>query len=103
MKKKERTGERHYWIGYDIKNAFLAGLKAGRPQRHKVTNWEDNDQFPNDELETYLVRLYQDHYVVCELDITEGYRQFFLSDNLEYIDPQDVIAWCEIPKFKETK
>lgn len=60
-----------------LKQAYLAGFKAGRPQWHKVTNWEDNDQFPNDELETYLVRLYQGHYVVCELDITEGYRQFF--------------------------
>lgn len=80
-----------------VKECFLAGLKAGRPQWHKVTDWEDNSQFPKDELQTYVVRLYQDHYVICELDITEGYRQFYLPDNLEYIDPQDVIAWCEIP------
>lgn len=32
---KERTGERHYWVGFDLKNAFLAGLKAGRPKWHK--------------------------------------------------------------------
>jgi hypothetical protein len=70
---------------------------------HYVTNWEDNSQFPTDEFETYLVRLYQDHYVVCELEITEGYRQFWLVDNLEPIDPQDVIAWKEIvpPDIKE--
>lgn len=79
--------------------AFLAGLKAGRPQWHKITDWKDNSQFPKDELTTYLVRLYQDHYAICELDITEGYRQFYLLDNLDDIDPEDVIAWCEIPTF----
>lgn len=78
---------------------FLVGLKAGRPQWHNVTDWKDNSQFPKEELKTYLVCLYQDHYVICELDITEGYRQFYLPDNLEFIDPQDVIAWCEIPTF----
>ena len=81
------------------KHGFLAGLKAGRPQWHKITDWKDNSQFPNDEFKTYLVRLYQDHYVVCELDITEGYSQFYLPDNLDDIDPEDVIAWCEIPQF----
>lgn len=25
---------------------------------HKITDWEDNSQFPNDESKTYLVRLY---------------------------------------------
>lgn len=73
--------------------------EAGRPQWHEITDWKDNSQFPNDELKTYLVRSYQYYYVICELDITEGYRQFYLPDNLEYIDPQDVIAWCEIPTF----
>ena len=83
-----------YKVGrYD---GFLAGLKAGRPQWHKITDWKNNSQFPKDELKTYLVRLYQDHYVMCELDI---YRQFYLPDNLEDIDPKDVIAWCEIPVF----
>lgn len=65
---------------------------------HKVTDWKDNSQFPNDETETYLVliHLYQNHYIVCELDITEGYRQFYLEGNLEPVDPQYVIAWKEI-------
>lgn len=80
-------------------DGFLAGLKAGRPQWHKITDWKDNSQFPNDEIKTYLVRLYQDHYIICEMEITEGYRQFYLQDNLAAIDPQDVIAWCEIPTF----
>ena len=87
------------WKVKSCKENFLAGLKAGRPQWHKITDWKDNSQFPKDELTTYLVRLYQDHYAICELDITEGYRQFYLPDNLEEIDPEDVIAWCEIPTF----
>ena len=79
---------------------FLAGLKAGRPKWHKVTDWKDNSQFPNEELKTYLVRLYQDHYVICEVEIIDGYySEFYLPDNLEFIDPQDVIAWCELPTF----
>ena len=82
-----------------FEKTFLAGLKAGRPQWHKITDWKDNSQFPNDELKTYLVCLYQDQYVICEMEITEGYRQFYLQDNLDAIDPQDVIAWCEIPTF----
>ena len=83
----------------NVEEAFLAGLKAGRPQWHKITDWKDNSQFPTDELKTYLVRLYQNHYVICDVDITEGYRQFYLSDNLDAIDPKDVIEWCEIPTF----
>ena len=85
------------------KQGYLAGLKAGRPQVHKVTDWKDNSQFPKDELKTYVVRLYQDHYVICELNITEGHGQFYLSDNLEYIDPQDVMEWCELSMFEVEK
>lgn len=83
----------------EMVNAFLAGLKAGRPQWHKITDWEDNNQFPDNDIKTYLVLLPLYQYVVCELDITEGYRQFWLEDGLEPIDPQDVIAWCEITIF----
>lgn len=91
---------KHWIVGEDdnalmqeaYKDGFLDGLKVGRPQWHEVTDWKDNSQFPNDELKTYLVRLYQDHYVICELDITKGCRQFYLPDNLEEIDPKDVIV-----------
>lgn len=72
-----------------------------KKQWHKVTNWEDNSQFPDDESETYLVCLYQNHYVVCGVSVTEGYREFWLEDNLENIDPQDVVAWKEIVPPKE--
>lgn len=36
----ERTGKRHYWVGFDIKNAYLAGLKAGRELAYKEMNTE---------------------------------------------------------------
>ena len=94
-------GENQINLSYLKREAFLAGLKAGRPKWHKVTNWEDNNQFPDDELKTYLVRLYQDRYAICELDITEGYRQFYSSDNFYDIDPQDVVEWCDFEPFKE--
>ena len=85
----------------DVLNAIIRGTQRGAELGfgwHKITDWEDNSQFPRDELANYLVRLYQDHYVVCEVSVSpEGYREFWLVDNLEPVDPQDVIAWCEIP------
>lgn len=72
---------------------------------HKITDWKDNSQFPDDECKTYLVYLRQGDYFVCELDITEGYRQFYLTYNLDDIDPQNVTAWKEIvlPDLKESE
>ena len=73
---------------------------------HKITDWKKQEQFPNDESELYLVYINLKYlkikqYVVCNLDITEGFKQFYDDDSNDEIDPEDVIAWCEIPLFKE--
>ena len=89
-----------------IEEAYIAGATENGIQWHKVTDWKNQEQFPNDELKNYLVYINLKYlkikqYVVCDLDITEGFRQFYLDDGDDYIDPEDIIAWCEIPQFTE--
>ena len=71
----------------DIENAFLAGLKAGKPQWHKVA---DGD------LPKYVVM----HYV------QDGYGNHRFYDNFKKVwrDIDGDICpapkvWCEIPTF----
>ena len=85
----------------DIVQAFLAGLKAGRPQ------WHDLRKNPND------LPKEVGNYIVCYLDTACERHTFELSfvDYLEdehWIDEnghdievydEGVIAWCEIPTF----
>ena len=89
---------------------FISGYKLGATENgiqwHKVTDWKKQEQFPNDETELYLVYINLKYlkikqYVVCNLDITEGFRQFYDDDSNDEIDPEDVIAWAKIPQFKE--
>lgn len=86
---KERTGERHYWVGFDIKNAYLAGLKAGKPKWHKVA---DGD-LPKEEAE-YLVIFESDRTKYTGLEI-------YYPDIEEWSTICTIVAWCEIPKYTE--
>lgn len=65
-----------------IKQAYLAGVKAGRPQWHKVA---DGDLPSND-------RYVWTNVGACYYDEAGWWDDFGRL--------QDVIAWCE-PKFKE--
>lgn len=65
-----------------IKQAYLAGVKAGRPQWHKVA---DGDLPGND-------RYVWTNVGACYYDEAGWWDDFGRL--------QDVIAWCE-PKFKE--
>ena len=93
--KHHRCGEWHREY-----NCALEGLKAGRPQ------WHDLRKDPNDlpDEGTYLV-VWQN---------ARGYRETMLmnyeeddEEKLHWFDDEqdcwdnDVIAWCEIPQFKE--
>lgn len=98
---KERTGERHYWVGFDLKYAFLAGLKAGRPKWHKVA---DGD-LPK---ENHFVLIFnkQTGYEIARHAPFEEYRHdnWVTVDNRSLIpikNKSPVIAWCEIPKYTE--
>ena len=72
------------------KQAFLAGLKAGRPQ------WHDLRKDPND-----LPKNCESDFLLCFRGGTH-YGIGFLS-GLKFVcyggEYDDVIAWCEIPTF----
>ena len=82
------------------KQAFLAGLKAGRPQWHDLR--KDPKDLPDEG--TYLV-VWQN---------ARGYRETMImryeeddEEELHWTDVEgdwwddDVIAWCEIPEFED--
>ena len=71
----------------DIQQAFLAGLKAGRPNWHKVS---DGD-LPKDENDV-LVYSGED-WRMCVGRYSPKYKVWEAGC--------DTIAWCEILKFKE--
>ena len=81
----------------EVTDIFLAGLKAGRPKWHKVA---DGD-LPKEtgEYLTNIGVLIWDYYA-------DG-RYGWHTENCEFcdccddVDSDEVIAWCEIPKFAE--
>ena len=81
------------WEGYDtnkeeLKQAFLAGLKAGRPQ------WHDLRKDPNDLPEEYCSVLDDEGR---QVELRKGYWRFVYGG--EWEDDAIVYAWCEIPTF----
>lgn len=89
-----------------VRLAYLAGAEENGVVWHKITDWKDQEQFPDNICEKYLVYINLKYlkikqYAVCTLDITEGCRQFYFDDGGEEdVDSEDVIAWCEIPQFQ---
>lgn len=83
-------------IKYKIEQAFLAGLKAGRPKWHKVA---DGD-LPKDD-ENFTCMLENGYRLECYYDpITKRWYDNFFHHDIEYGYYQStVIAWCELPTF----
>jgi len=81
----------------EIKQAYLAGLKAGRPEWHKVA---DGD-LPKEtgEYLTNIGVLIWDYYA----DGRYGWhtKNCEFCDCCDDVDSDEVIAWCEIPKYTE--
>lgn len=87
------------YISPYIEQAFLAGIEAGRPKWHKIS---DGD-LPEEEGE----------YLVCYETDDGNYRNTFILNYTEYDESlhwcdeafetydEGVIAWCEIPKYTE--
>ena len=74
----------------ELKEAYLAGLKASRQEWHKVA---DGD-LPEHEVNVLVL-----HSVQC-IDIAHynyDYKEWHFTDSIV----RDVIAWCEIPKYTE--
>ena len=85
-----------------IADGFLAGLKAGRPQWHTLS-----EKYPEAD-KLIRVRLLSGMEHICETCYYEptedevGYGKLiinFYELNGEWVDDNEVIAWCEIPTF----
>lgn len=91
------------YVKYDydsMQQAFLAGLKAGRPQWHDLR--KDPKDVPDEG--TYLVvwqnaRGYRDTMMMHYEENDEEELHWIDGDGDNWDD--DVIAWREIPKFEE--
>ena len=79
-------------VHYDVKQAYLAGLKAGRPKWHKVT---DND-YPPCEKGNCTINVFTDRGDIVYYNYDE---ECWIAEPASVeIDPP--VAWCEIPKYK---
>lgn len=85
-------------------DGFLAGLKASRPKWYKLS-----EKYPDAD-KLVRVRLMSGMEHICETCFYEptedeiGYGKLvinFYELNGEWVDDNDIITWCEIPKYTE--
>ena len=79
------------------KQAFLAGLKAGRPQWHDLR--KDPNDLPKDKEYVLVYTNLTNYYVAEKVD------NHFMSKGWGFIPMSTVIAWKEIvlPELKESE
>ena len=76
------------------KEAFLAGLKAGRQE--KIHDLRKNPKDLPEENQEVLVL-----FTLPDKSKNDVMMAQFENNDFNFVDLQDVIAWCEIPSFKE--
>ncbi|MBQ2458052.1 MAG: hypothetical protein II275_07850 [Bacteroidaceae bacterium] len=99
----------HYEEGqsdYDaLKQAFLAGLKAGRPKWHKVADGDlpkEDDVYLLYTTKGFLLGHYEQGGSDRKVDFCgESYSDFTEYPSEEEFMETEVIAWCEIPQYTE--
>ena len=86
-----------------MQQAYIAGATENCIEWHKVTDWKNTEQFPQEESFPYFVVTKKDGYYLCEWEIDEGCGQFYSMYEGVDIDPENVVLWAkiEIPQFKE--
>ena len=95
----ERTGKRHYWVGFDIKNAYIAGATENGIQWHDTRHATCIEDYPQDKDKLYAFKVNKAKY---EKDTPIIEYMIGSSDDCYYeAMMHKVIAWCEIPQFKE--
>ena len=72
-----------------MEQAYLAGLKAGRPEWHKVS-----EQIPTEEKE-YLIKLTDGIVDVMTVALDGNLEPYLLTPKFDFY--KDVEKWCEIP------
>ena len=75
-------------LGKIAMRVYLAGLKAGRPKWHKVADGDLPDN-TDSVLSDKCVIVYYNFTHACWVDERAS------------VEIDDVIAWCEIPQFKD--
>lgn len=76
------------------KEAFLAGLKAARQE--KIHDLRKNPQdLPKENQEVLVL------FTLPDKSKNDIMMAQFENNDFNFVDLQDVIAWCEIPTFKE--
>lgn len=91
---KERTGEYHYWVGFDIKNAYLAGFKAGRSKWHDLRKANDDLPLNTDP----VLCLGSTGFIVCKYISGSWVDNQTIKLVPKYID---IYKWCEIEDIEE--
>ena len=76
-------------LGKIAVRTYLAGLKAGRPEWHKVS-----EQIPTEEKE-YLVKLTDGTVDVMMVALDGDLEPYLLTPKSDFY--KDVEKWCEIP------
>ena len=79
----------------DIQQAFLAGLKAGRPQWHYMKDVNCYEDLPHNEDVYYAYVVNVGAYDKPTIERKLGSFAEFEYDVMAY----HVIAWCELPTF----
>lgn len=86
-----------------FRKTFLAGLKAGRPQWHKVADGdlpEKEDVFLIYTTKGFLLGHYEQGGADGKVDYCgEPYSDFTEYPSEEELVANEVLAWCEIPTF----
>ena len=80
-----------YDANKEIEQAFLAGLKAGRPQWHDLRKTPDD--LPKED-KYYLIVTKLNNYYISRFRGT-----CWIGKCNAYVSEDMVIAWCEIPTF----
>ena len=86
------SGEKLYTEN-DLKHAYLAGLKAGKPKWHKVA---DGD-YPPSERGNYSINVLTDCGDIAYYNY--DMECWIAEPSSAEINPP--VAWCEIPKLEE--
>ena len=98
--------ERLEMFDENVEEAYLAGLKVGRPQWHKVADGDLPKPniavlicFQFEKWTTTYIAYYRPAIKKWQMyNLQEAQRQPIVDD---YIDSEEVIAWCEIPTITD--
>ena len=76
----------------DLEEAYLAGLKAARQEKYHYLK-ENPKDLPKENQEVLVL------FTLPDKSKNDVMMAQFENNDFNFVDLQDVIAWCEIPTF----